>query len=70
MMPGLPAGVCCKGHCSVLGQTLSCKDTCKNYSETDVDCGGPDCLANCGMGGGCNGNADCLSGICMNNVCQ
>lgn len=37
-------------------------------AETDEDCGGP-CLP-CGSGKGCSGNADCLSNVCKDMMCQ
>jgi hypothetical protein len=47
----------------------SCSDGVQNFSETDVDCGGPDCAA-CGDGLGCVQADDCMSQVCQGGVCQ
>jgi len=44
-----------------------CVDGVKDADETDIDCGGKDCLA-CG-GAACTLNADCQSGGCATGVC-
>lgn len=41
----------------------SCTDMLANGNETDVDCGGPDCMA-CGVGLACNMPSDCASMLC------
>ena len=41
----------------------TCRDGAPNGSETDVDCGGPDCDP-CGDGGGCTTDDDCASSAC------
>jgi hypothetical protein len=46
----------------------TCSDGSQNGSESDVDCGGPDCLR-CGVGQSCFGQTDCASALCVNNVC-
>ncbi len=46
----------------------TCSDQEKNQDETDVDCGGESCPA-CGAGLACEGDDDCESGLCRNNVC-
>ena len=47
----------------------SCTDGVKNGSESDVDCGGPDC-APCADGRACGGDNDCRSRVCTGLVCQ
>ena len=57
---------CTSGVCDPDTNTCSvpaCDDSVLNGSETDVDCGGPDCPA-CPTGGECTGNDDCDSGVC------
>ncbi|QQR90555.1 MAG: hypothetical protein IPJ88_02080 [Myxococcales bacterium] len=41
----------------------ACEDTIKNFSETDVDCGGGECPA-CADDAACVQNSDCLNGYC------
>lgn len=48
----------------------SCFDSQQNGSETDTDCGGPDCVTRCVLGRVCAENSDCESGICRKNVCE
>ncbi|APR80893.1 Tryptophan synthase alpha chain [Minicystis rosea] len=55
---------CLFGVCTVAS---SCADAIKNGAETDVDCGGP-CPA-CAVGNACQVGADCISGLCLNNIC-
>jgi hypothetical protein len=61
-------GVC--DHCSN-GVCEHCFDGIKNGSETDVDCGGSECLR-CGQGKTCHGATDCESNYCDTTckVCQ
>jgi hypothetical protein len=47
----------------------SCRDAVKNGTETDVDCGGPDC-ASCAAGKQCREARDCRSTLCEGNQCQ
>jgi hypothetical protein len=47
----------------------TCADGVKNGSETDIDCGGPACVA-CTTGKACGVNEDCASNICTGGVCQ
>jgi len=47
----------------------TCTDGKKNGSETDVDCGGPEC-GTCAAAKGCSGAPDCESGVCTNQACQ
>lgn len=47
----------------------SCSDSVKNGTETDTDCGGPDCAARCVLGRTCAASSDCESGICRDEKC-
>jgi hypothetical protein len=63
----------CKDEvCSPQGMCAlpTCFDSKKNDSETDVDCGGMQCLNKCGDGKGCARGEDCESGVCWIGVCQ
>jgi hypothetical protein len=57
------------------GNVLDCNDNMQNGDETDVDCGGPTvglggtCDTRCQTGKSCDGNIDCVSGVCSNNIC-
>ncbi|MEW6272988.1 MAG: hypothetical protein AB1689_27235, partial [Thermodesulfobacteriota bacterium] len=67
-------------HRSVLGRsrlTLTrgiavdcprCDDGVRNDLETGVDCGGGLCAA-CGVGQGCQQDADCATGLCSGGTC-
>ncbi|MEZ4310772.1 MAG: hypothetical protein R3F14_22240 [Polyangiaceae bacterium] len=44
----------------------SCMDGQQNGSETDEDCGGPQCSP-CDVGQGCEAGSDCTSGVCGQN---
>jgi hypothetical protein len=46
----------------------TCSDGIQNGSETDVDCGGPEC-DRCDVGQGCRGAADCETSLCVDTVC-
>jgi hypothetical protein len=46
----------------------SCDDDQQNGDETGVDCGGT-CPQNCPNGAGCEGEEDCLSGVCGGQGC-
>lgn len=46
---------------------VSCSDSLKNGSESDVDCGGS--CGKCAATKACNQAADCQSGSCNNGVC-
>jgi hypothetical protein len=46
---------------------VTCSDGVKNTDESDVDCGGR--CANCAAGRVCNGDDDCMSGVCSAKVC-
>jgi Cys-rich repeat protein len=48
----------------------ACANGVKDGDESDVDCGGPDCLP-CGVGQGCGDDSDCFSSAsCVDNVCR
>jgi len=54
-------------------QPASCGDGIKNGNETDVDCGGAECLAQgapCLDSWMCKSPADCESGVCKSGVCE
>ena len=53
-----------KNNCDTL-----CHDGLKNEEETDIDCGGTIC-GKCSEGKACLTNDDCLSGSCLDSVCQ
>ncbi|MBR4984600.1 MAG: hypothetical protein IKY83_02525 [Proteobacteria bacterium] len=55
--------VCNSGVC------ISCTDTSKNGTETDVDCGGSNCPA-CQDGKACIANTDCISNNCDGGTCR
>ncbi|MDC3959620.1 proprotein convertase P-domain-containing protein [Polyangium jinanense] len=46
----------------------SCMDQVMNGSETDIDCGGPDCTP-CDDTRACLEASDCKSGVCTGNAC-
>ena len=46
----------------------TCRDGVQNGRETDVDCGGADCLP-CGLNEDCDGDDDCASGVCSRGEC-
>jgi hypothetical protein len=48
---------------------VTCSDGIQNGSESDVDCGGPEC-DRCTIGLGCLGPADCSTSHCVDNVCR
>jgi hypothetical protein len=55
---------CTSGVCTQLVcQAPACDDQVANGSETDVDCGGPDCEP-CGFGDDCEQDSDCESNNC------
>ncbi|MBU1221413.1 hypothetical protein KKF34_15395 [Myxococcota bacterium] len=63
---------CISDFCDLTGvctDAPTCTDNQENGSETDVDCGGPDC-SRCSPGQGCLTGSDCTSGVCgSNNIC-
>jgi hypothetical protein len=56
--------ICTGGACVA----PSCSDGIVNGSESDVDCGGPDC-PRCADGRGCAGDNDCVSRVCTGAAC-
>lgn len=56
--------VCKFGKC----QAPSCQDAVLNGAETAVDCGARDCAPGA-LGAHCVDKPDCLSGICVAEVC-
>jgi hypothetical protein len=59
-----PSGVCSpEGRCIA----MTCTDMMLTAGETDIDCGGPDCVP-CGPGLACVADSDC-TGKCENLVC-
>jgi hypothetical protein len=77
---GVPSAICSFGSCVASATPVppgppppaeipaTCRDGVKNGSESDVDCGGPDC-PRCTTGKRCNSRADCTTAFCLNNVC-
>ncbi|MEE2788500.1 MAG: VWA domain-containing protein, partial [Myxococcota bacterium] len=55
--------------CTNACREATCDDSLKNLSETDVDCGGPQC-AQCPDLKTCNNSTDCQSGVCEAGLCQ
>ncbi len=79
--PGCDTGQTCGGDsdcaslkCNSATNTCNvslCTDGVKNGSETDKDCGGPNC-PKCGDGKVCAGATDCTNGVCSGTppLCQ
>jgi hypothetical protein len=65
----LPDGKKCAGGTCYDGRCTTCTDGVKNGRESDVDCGGPNCLR-CAVGRACVGRMDCGSAFCVGGVCQ
>ena len=63
-----PKTVCDPGgsHVCVLPH---CSNGVPDSTETDVDCGGPDC-GKCADGSSCAGSGDCASNFCDNGTCE
>jgi hypothetical protein len=59
------SGVCTMNVCA----SAECSDMTKNGTESDTDCGGPQCPA-CGPGAICTTSADCKSQVCESGVCS
>lgn len=57
-----------EANAPVVVAPLTCSDGEQNESETDVDCGGPDCDP-CDDDASCVEPTDCASGICTEGVC-
>ncbi len=51
------------------GTPAHCSNQVVDGSETDVDCGGPEC-GQCGTGRHCLGSDDCTVGSCAAGICQ
>lgn len=49
--------------------SATCSDRQRNGAETDVDCGGPDCLR-CRKSAHCAAARDCVSNVCRNGRCR
>ena len=54
---GSISGVCIGGTCLAV-----CGDGRRDGTESDIDCGGT--CATCGVGGACNVDGDCTTGVC------
>lgn len=72
--PGDPCqlDVDCTSACNALKGTcepLTCVDGAPNASETDEDCGGPDCELRCAAGLECREDSDCESRLCDDGFC-
>lgn len=60
------------GACQAQAATVpvpTCNDGIQNQNESDVDCGGGNCVL-CQVGDSCVVNGDCNSMVCTGNVCQ
>jgi len=59
------------GLCTSHGvcELYSCRDGEANASESDQDCGGPDCERRCDPGDECRENSDCDSNVCQSGKC-
>lgn len=60
---------CASKACDVIAEicvTDACADHHMNHSETDVDCGGPDCGQRCDAGHKCKDTSDCSAGYVCN----
>jgi hypothetical protein len=55
---------CDAGTC----KAASCEDEIQNGNEGGVDCGGG-CPTPCGQGTSCQQHADCVSGLCLEQLC-
>ena len=53
---------------SLTTAAASCEDHLKNQDETDIDCGGIQC-PKCNNTKTCKKNSDCISCLCINNIC-
>lgn len=62
---------CASGFCGandICASAANCMDNTKNGKETDIDCGGGDCVP-CSNGNFCIQNSDCQSGSCLEGSC-
>ena len=48
----------------------SCYDHVQNGTETDIDCGGGDCVVRCYLGQTCSDPTDCSTDNCTGGVCS
>jgi len=60
------SGIC--GANDICAPVPNCMDNIKNGKETDIDCGGSDCVP-CTNGYECLVNSDCQSGACVGGGC-
>jgi hypothetical protein len=67
MDPNQACSVGTTGVCNGM-DACSCMDNMRNFGETDVDCGGPNC-PQCPQGKKCMGDNDCATGHCSGGVC-
>jgi hypothetical protein len=72
--PGSPCTVdvdCAHPVCTLQGmcERASCADDEANGTETDKDCGGPDCVKRCKPGDDCRDDSDCESELCQDGQC-
>jgi hypothetical protein len=72
--PGSPCTVdidCAHQVCTLQGlcELASCADNEANGTETDKDCGGPDCVKRCEPGDDCRDDSDCESLLCQDGQC-
>src|SRR5690606_28723595 len=59
---------CAGGVCDGQGSCVDhCGDGVKNFSETDVDCGGS--CEPCALGASCTIEDDCTTGFCTDGLC-
>jgi hypothetical protein len=59
---------CAEGLCRST-PTVSCRNRVRDGSETDVDCGGPDCQS-CASGKACSAAGDCQTAGCDAGTCR
>jgi hypothetical protein len=59
---------CKDGVCATTCQAPTCSDKAQNQSESDIDCGGPNCSA-CADGKKCGKNSDCVNLSCPAGAC-
>lgn len=52
-----------------LCESYECSDEVANGTETDEDCGGPDCDQRCDAGAECRVDSDCASLLCRDGRC-
>ncbi|HZF47717.1 MAG TPA: hypothetical protein VE093_03650, partial [Polyangiaceae bacterium] len=57
--------ICQNGMCNL----PTCANVMKDGTETDIDCGGPDCSP-CATNKNCMVPSDCISTVCTSGKCQ